>query len=85
MSFKGTKNLINTKPNTKVFIESPRILRSVNFRVFPLLSLSPASQAQVAFFVVVVVVSPFLVSKRSYHIFCVLNHTFTPNENAMFM
>lgn len=66
MSFKGTMNLINTKPNTKVFIESPRILRSVNFRVFFLssssffffssVSLSPASQAQVALLLLMLLV-----------------------------
>lgn len=72
MSFKGTMNLINTKPNTKVFIESPGILRSVNFRVFFLfffffftsVSLSPASQAQVALLLLMLLVH-FLCQKEA--------------------
>lgn len=73
MSFKGTMNLINTKPNTKVFIESPGILRSVNFRVFLLfsffffftpVSLSPASQAQVALLLLMLLVH-FLCQKEA--------------------
>lgn len=61
MSFKGTMNLINTKPNTKVFIGSPGILRSVNFSFFSLLcvSFSCFSSSGSLF------ISPFLMSNKS--------------------